>query len=96
MVIDPQNSGTLYAAANCGIYKTTDGAASWNAINSGLNPSKNCIGSLAIDFRNPGTLFAGGSGGMFKTADGGASWIPVGSEFQSGDVAPVLAIDPHT
>jgi len=50
LVIDPTNSSTLYAApglalfAGGGVYRSTDGAASWSAINSGL-PDNFFIGS---------------------------------------------------
>jgi len=64
LVIDPQNPSTLYAAPGLrvavggGVYKSTDGAASWSPANSGI-PDSVFIGSLAIDPQDPNTLYAG-------------------------------------
>ena len=106
LVIDPQNSSTLYAAlagATGEVFKSTDGGASWSAVSSGLMLTS--VTALAIDPKNPGTLYAGGDGGVFKTTDGGASWNPAntglpivwiaaaGSYLVAG--VNILAIDPQ-
>jgi photosystem II stability/assembly factor-like uncharacterized protein len=75
LVIDPQNPNTLYAtgSAGVGILKSTNGGASWRAINFGLTST--AVSSLAIVPQNPSTLYAGTSGsGVFKSTDGGESW----------------------
>jgi photosystem II stability/assembly factor-like uncharacterized protein len=61
-----------------GVFKSSDGGASWNAINTGLKAS--VIDSLAIDPENPSTIFAGtrdGTGALWKSTDRGASWKAV-------------------
>lgn len=71
-----------------GILKSTDGGASWTAINNGLTSLY--VGSLRMHPANPGILFAaagingcsGGregneQGGLFRTTDGGATWAKV-------------------
>ena len=81
IVIDPQNSSTLYAATGEGVRKSRDGGQTWAP--SGLAGSD--IGALAIDPHTPSTLFAWASrggqdysrGAVYKTVDGGAQWTRV-------------------
>jgi photosystem II stability/assembly factor-like uncharacterized protein len=83
LVIDPLNPATLYVGARiAGVFKSTDGGASWTSANSGLPASQGVsIGPLVIDPLNPATLYAGTSNaGVFKSADGGATWQPTGSD----------------
>jgi photosystem II stability/assembly factor-like uncharacterized protein len=82
--------GTLYAAiGGAGLFRSTDGAASWNAVNSGL-PDSLYVYAVAVDPQNPNTLYVAGDYGIFRSTDGGASWTRVGHE---SDVWS-LAIDP--
>ena len=68
LAIDPHNSTTLYAGTSSGVFKSTDGGASWDNVNSALN-----VFSIVIDPRIPSTLYAS-SFGVFKSIDGGANW----------------------
>lgn len=95
LAIDPLTPSTLYAATPGGVFKSTNGGASWRA--SGLSS----VSSLVIDPLTPTTLYAG-SGGVFKSTDGGANWNPTARLFaawsgwaQAGAVS-TLAIDPQT
>ncbi len=81
LVIDPQNTNTLYAGWNdpsdpnapmIGLWKTTDGGQNWSRIESGVGCRQ--ILSLAIDPYNPALLYAGTSCGVFKSTNGGGSW----------------------
>jgi hypothetical protein len=90
LLIDPSNPQTLYTAVGSyygdtanGIYKTTNGGASWSL--AGNSPSGTSIGriSLAISNSSPQTLFAAISGTgtpsyrlveMLKTTDRGTTW----------------------
>src|SRR5262245_46426616 len=80
LLIDPQNPDTLYATGDVynvtlggGIFKSTNGGASWRAINFGL--PNTAITSLAIVSQTPNVLYSGAlSGGVFKSVDGGESW----------------------
>jgi photosystem II stability/assembly factor-like uncharacterized protein len=77
LVIDPQNSDTVYASLSfttVGVYKTTDGGAHWSPANRGLAPAAYYY-SLLIDPSSSAVLYAGaGPGRIFKTTDAGASW----------------------
>ena len=57
IVIDTHNSNTLYAA----VFRSTDGAASWNAVSAGWMAIS--VSILKIDSRNPSTVYAGTYGG---------------------------------
>ena len=86
---------TLYAAIGAnvsyggGLFQSTDGAASWNAVNSGL-PDSLFINAVAVDPQNPNTLYVGGNTGVFRSSDGAASWTRAGNVFNVWN----LAIDP--
>ncbi|MEK7395970.1 MAG: hypothetical protein AAB116_03435, partial [Candidatus Poribacteria bacterium] len=92
IVIDPQSPrGTrkLYVAKyGSGIYKSTNGGRSWQAINNGLPVNRN-IRALVIDPKNVNILYAGiyqngqngvaDYGGVYKTIDGGGNWLQMDS-----------------
>ena len=89
LAIDPLTPTTLYAGTPGGVFKSTDGGASWSA--SGLiKPSV-----LAIDPLTSTTLYAG-SGGVFQSTDGGASWSASGRLAPWPGAVAALAIDPLT
>jgi photosystem II stability/assembly factor-like uncharacterized protein len=98
LAIDPQNPATLYAAirdgyssVQTGVFKSTDGGATWSAANIGL-PSPPAIEQLVIDPLTPTTLYAVSSaGGIYKSTDGGGTWsgLPNAGIYR-------MAIDPRT
>ena len=60
VVVDAQNSGTLYAMTNCsGLFKSIDGGDNWNLVNFGLPvPSiGSFLNALTIDLQKPNTLY---------------------------------------
>jgi photosystem II stability/assembly factor-like uncharacterized protein len=89
IILDPLTPSTLYVLAGgpgSAIYKSTDGGASWNAINPG--PFARL---LAIDPTAPSTLYAiRFVSGLSKSTDGGANWTATGF---TNDVL-ALAVDP--
>jgi photosystem II stability/assembly factor-like uncharacterized protein len=93
MAIDPTDSNTVYAATGSGAFKTTNGGASWSAINEGLT-SRN-VQRLAVDSNDARTIYAGTlGGGVFKSTDGGANWSQVIKGLTNLDVRAVV-IDPN-
>jgi photosystem II stability/assembly factor-like uncharacterized protein len=82
LAIDPLNHGTVYAGTTTGVFKTTDGGASWS-----LQISMFVL-QLAIDPGSPDTVFAVGPQ-LFKTTDGGTTWNAV------LDNVSTVAIDPQ-
>ena len=99
LAVDRHDPDTVYAATwEKGVFKTTDGGASWRSI--GLR----AVSPLVLDPRDPETIYAGAVGaatgptsilhasGVFKSSDGGASWHPVGLR---GTNVAALALDPQ-
>lgn len=89
-------SETLYAGRSR-VYKTTDGAATWQATNSGNILDGNPVLSMAISPENPDvvyaataptTLFGGTTGNVFVTTNGGQSWANI-----TGDLPDRFAMD---
>lgn len=101
LAIDPQNPTTLYAGnalPGGGVFKTTDGGASWNAVNFG--PPDGGVIALAINPQDPGTIYAStwwnrvfpNNSGMLKSTDGGTNWMAVNSGLTTLSVS-TLATD---
>ncbi len=102
LAVDPSTPGTLYAGTNgFGIFKSTTGGQSWEAINTGI--TQRSIFSLVIDPANSAVLYAGYAcaqsalcGGVYKTTDAGATWHPVlDDSSDQGGIIWSLAIDPN-
>jgi len=77
IVINPANNQILYVAMyEKGVFKTTNSAQTWYAINNGLNTteSKQII-SLTICSSDPEILYVGtNKAEIYKSIDGGKSW----------------------
>jgi photosystem II stability/assembly factor-like uncharacterized protein len=98
---DPAN--VIYAAAaNGGVWKTTDGGTTWNCMTNGL--STNASGAIAVDPNNPQTIYyATGEqhysadsqygDGIFKSTDGGVTWVKIAST-NLGNYFSNVVIDP--
>ena len=69
LVINPLNPSIVYAGTDSGIFKTTNGGASWATSRSNL-----FVRTLAIDPVNPANVYAGTSNGVFITKDAGDEW----------------------
>jgi photosystem II stability/assembly factor-like uncharacterized protein len=99
LVIDPETPTTLYAGTSGptadGVYKSTNGGASWKPINSGLpSPFVTC---LAIDPKTPATIYAGiAHYYIYKSTDSGTSWQPASNSGLVISSVSLLAIDPKT
>ena len=110
LAIDPVDPNRLYfgtGEANAsgdsydgtGIYRTTDGGATWE--NIGL-PNSHHIGKIAIHPTNPNRIFAAATGklfgtnperGIYRSLDGGDSWQQV--HFVTDSTAAIdVAINP--
>lgn len=104
LVVSPNyaTDNTLFAGMESGgVYKSTGGAVSWSAANTGLPANVNIL-SLAIspNFASDRTVFAGtGSNGVYGSTDGGANWsalntgIPAFVEIKALTISPNFASD---
>jgi len=104
VVIDPKKPDTLYVAMlqrrrqvgqligggpGSGIYKTTNGGASFTKLTKGLPTVEMGRVGLGINPKNPSTVYAlvtaqKGQGGFFRSDDGGASWTRIGRQVNEG------------
>ena len=89
IVINPVNNQILYVAMyEKGVFKTTNSAQTWYAINNGLNtPESKQIISLTICSSNPEILYVGtNKAEIYKSIDGGKSWILSNQGIKPGTV----------
>jgi photosystem II stability/assembly factor-like uncharacterized protein len=111
VTIDPANSLVVWVGSGennsqrsvsygDGVYKSTDGGATWQ--NVGLKASEH-IGKIVVDPRDSKVVYvaaqgplwnAGGDRGLYKTTDGGKSWKKVLSISENTGVSD-LVMDPR-
>ena len=110
----PTDPGIVYVAASGhpwgytgdrGLFKTTDGGATWAKLAGGLpNDGKTGAIDLVMHPTDPNTLFVamwqrvrqpwrfdsgGPNGGIFKTTDGGATWTKLARGLPTGDIGRI-------
>jgi photosystem II stability/assembly factor-like uncharacterized protein len=80
IAVDPSNSAIVYAGTGYSlhggmIFKSTNGGATWSAVNSGVPNYQ--ISQLIVSAAAPSTVYAATTGGgIVKTTNGGESWSP--------------------
>ena len=114
IAVHPSDPDIVWAAAvghlwgysgSRGLYKTTDGGATWQKLTNGLpDDGKTGCTEIIIDPRDPNTLFAGmyhrlrgpatmhsggPDGGIYKTTDGGDSWRKLTNGLPAGDIGMI-------
>jgi photosystem II stability/assembly factor-like uncharacterized protein len=92
LVIDPQDSQTLYASSAYGVRKSVDGGRTWRAVNL---PGE-WVEAFAIDPQRSTTLYLGMDAGIFKSRDGGRSWRVLHAGRAARSSVGVLAIAPSS
>ncbi len=89
LVMDPNDSNTLYAGTGeyykafpgQGIFKTSDGGATWNLLTqTGTNVTNafEYVNRLVMSPTTPNRLYAATWSGVFTSADGGNTWVSTG------------------
>ncbi len=74
IALHPTNANILYVATNDAVYKSRDGAHSWERFPSF---SARRVTTVAIDPQLPATIYAGTMGdAVYKSPDGGQHWLP--------------------
>jgi photosystem II stability/assembly factor-like uncharacterized protein len=88
VVVDPSSSGTLYAIANSGVFKSTDGGASWGLA---LSITDGTALDLAVDPLKPAKVYAANnSTGLWESTDAGGTW----NKLTGIPNAHVVVVDP--
>jgi photosystem II stability/assembly factor-like uncharacterized protein len=115
LVIDPVNPQVLYAATyqrqrrtwgfngggpGSGIYKTTDGGATWTQLTTGLPAGDKGRIGLALYAADPRVVYAtvqahGTDNGIYRTLDAGATWTRLSSLNIRPNYYSQIRIDPH-
>jgi hypothetical protein len=106
VAFDRTNASTMYLATgdgeagdaySTGIYKSTDGGASWSATSLSFPVSGGKRISKIIVNPTDGSILAGGSIGIYRSTDNGGTWTQVVTtsvrdlEFKPGDPTVVYA-----
>ena len=91
---DPNNPQIVYAGTrDAGIFRTSDGGASWSPSRNGLTFYP--IRSLAINPDNSGILYAGTDyDGVWKSTDSGATWFKSSNGLDEGMIIFNIIVDP--
>jgi len=76
--LDPINPDTIYAGTTEGIYKSTDGGASWNHVHSVLMTTDILINkqNTQLVLAACGNLNSTGAG-IYRSTNGGISWVQI-------------------
>jgi len=118
IIVDPGDSNTVYAASQGplwspggerGLYKTTDGGATWSNVLS--NGEWTGVTDVVMDPRDSKVLYAatwqhhrtvaalidgGPESGIYRTTDGGEGWTRLGGGLPKGNVGKIgLTISPQ-
>jgi len=72
VLVDPYEADTVYASTLEGLYKSTDGAASWVRIGQSLQDQM--VFSMVLDRTRKGVIYLGGREGIHRSEDGGNTW----------------------
>src|SRR5262249_682377 len=100
LIVDPLTPTTLYMSwylsenpdsFSRGVYKSTDGGASWFGVKTGLEKIQ--VWVLAMDPVTPTNVYGRTDIGVFKSTIGGGNWTPINSGLTNTNIGP-LAVDP--
>ena len=93
MAVDPNNTQVVYVGTERGVFRSSDGAATWS-----LSTTAGSIGQTYCVSGAPGSpnlVFAGTNGGGYRSTDGGGTWSLVLNSGAVHDYA-VDALSPQT
>ncbi|HEY0554607.1 MAG TPA: hypothetical protein VGG20_10085 [Thermoanaerobaculia bacterium] len=95
VVVPRRPSGTAFAATVDGLYRTTNGGASWAPVKQGAEWGT--IRALAVSDSDPRTLYAAlASYGIYRSTDGGTSWTRVAVSPEEITFVDSLAVHPRS
>jgi photosystem II stability/assembly factor-like uncharacterized protein len=90
----------LVAMSTGGVYRTTDGGASWAPANTGIKayflPDPwpefgQCVHKVARDAADPDSYYAQNHHGVYRTVDGGDSWQSIAGKLPTDFGFPIVA-----
>jgi len=104
LAFHPTNPAVIYiAAAQGGVWKTTDGGVNWTVLTDGL--ATLACGDIAVDQSNPNVIYLGTGelnyssdsqygNGIYKSTNAGTSWVQIAAVSLVGNRCSQIAIDP--
>jgi len=95
VLVDPYEADTVYASTLEGLYKSTDGAASWARIGQSLQDQM--VFSMVLDRTRKGVIYLGGREGIHRSEDGGNTWATLNKGLATLNVRSLAqsATDPN-
>jgi photosystem II stability/assembly factor-like uncharacterized protein len=87
-------SGESFIASGSGIFKSTDGGNTWQALSKGLPGNEDGVGRIGVAVapsktnRVYATIEAKKGSGIYRSDDGGASWAKVNDDHRVGGRGP--------
>jgi hypothetical protein len=96
IAVHPTTPTTLYVGGpGCGIWKTTDGGASWTPVGDSL-PTL-ALAALAVDPVTPSRVYAVLAGaGIYRSDDAAATWTKISNDLGTPAGAGLFIVDPKT
>ncbi|MBZ0300076.1 MAG: hypothetical protein K8J31_10060 [Anaerolineae bacterium] len=85
--------GIVFAGRASGLYRSSDGGASWQDAYQSLKPEQALV-TTAVVIAADGSVFAGVNGGVLRSSDGGFAWFAA-SLGSPPPLVTALAISPH-
>jgi hypothetical protein len=94
---DYSTDQTLFVASSRGLFKTTDGGASWQELPGSHDPLRGAYvlnAAISPDYANDSTLMISIKGrGLFKSQDGGQTFVSIQADpIEMGDASPSEAL----
>ncbi|MGN5732621.1 WD40/YVTN/BNR-like repeat-containing protein [Arthrobacter psychrochitiniphilus] len=100
----PADPTTIHVAMSTGgVYRSTDGGASWQPRNKGIGAQflpvetpefGQCVHKIARDSNHPEVLFAQNHGGVYRSANNGDSWDYIAQQLPA-DFGFTILTHPH-
>jgi photosystem II stability/assembly factor-like uncharacterized protein len=92
--VDPSAPETVYASTLAGLFKTTDGAASWVRVGESL-PDQMIV-AMVLDRARAGVLYVAARDGIHRSEDGGKTWVALNDGLSTTNIRSLAqsAIDP--
>jgi uncharacterized protein (TIGR03437 family) len=84
IVVSPSNSQVVFAAANSGLFRSSDGGTTWTRVLAGV--ATDCIAQPGS-----GSVFYSAihSSGVFKSTDGGVNWTKLTSGLPASNIGRI-------
>lgn len=93
LAVDPENARVVYVATERGLFKTTDGGATWTLM-AGL-PNETRVGAITVHPQNSQHLMTGvESHGLYISTDGGGTWKQIAAGLQPNSSIRDILYDP--